>query len=445
MAAFLNLIHRDLCHAEAVVPHPGPALYCTACRKTPIPNVYEYINQARPDYFASSELAQAYAEWTGDAQVPMSFPLSHIEGILDTVVVGQPLERVQKSVRLLRALNAPFTTDPNVEHVPDMDTFLPDFLNILYRSPAADTPDEQKALEALMKCMHDIFSQRDALNPFDIYFKVLVPYVTACLTDWHPFAAEPPHPNLARELHTQLVRSFYVRQLFGRYAIPFDVIHVMVGCYACSCNMDVVGNWAIDFLARVCRGEFFWQRFPQCVFVRAMQALVDREINYKRNTHYYKSVVKHFKSGDVIDQYSQMWQPLHEVQAYLKRRYFDLPHLQKVPSDVLDMAFAHTFPAALFRDCADQLGFVMGYNHLIMTMNRRSGYVAKGAFKKARLIHDVVRRFVTKLLAFDAGNASQKAVWNLDMVRLFFASDSDFQAEIMKVIHILVMEEDEEQ
>lgn len=427
---FLDLIRNDVCHADAMELGPGPLLHCTACGKRV--NVYEYINRPSSDYFLSSQLAQAFAEWTGDVSVPLSFPLSHIDGILDTVVAGQSLDRVQKSVSLLRALNAPFTTDRHVERTSEMDTFLGDFLKIIYDNPLAKKESEWVALKDLMQAMHSILTASS--SPFEMYFTSLVPYVQRCFTQWQPVPAEPPHPNLARELYTQLIRSFHIRRQFGRYAIPFDVIHVIVCCYACSCSVEVVGNFAIDFLVRICRGQFFWKTFPDCDFVRAMQRLVNSKINFRNNTNYYNNVIKWFERGETIDQYSKMWYPLNEVQAFLKRHYV----VRHTTPDVLDMGFAHTFPAVLFDDCPDQLGFTMGSNHLLMSMNRRTGQLPKGAFKKARQIHDVVKRFVNKIRAFDAGD-----YWNLDMVKLFFASDPNFHQEIREVVQMLVDEKEE--
>lgn len=435
--SFLNLIQQQVCHAENLVLGPGPALYCTVCQKQVL-TIYDTINQPHSDYFRSSQLAQAYAAWTGDDQVPMSFPLSHIEGIYDGVVVGQPLCRVRKSIRLLRALNAPFTTEPIVQCHEDMYTFLNDFLNIMYEHPQAESSDEREALHALMKSMHDILSVKDALHPFDTYFSVLVPFVQTGCTAWKPFPAEPEHSNHARELHTQLIRSHAIRKTFSRHAIPFDVLHVMVCCFACSCNMEVVANWALDFLARICRGEFYWKQYPNSPFIEKMQSLIQRDIRPSRNGAFYKNVIKPIKCGESKDCYSTLWMPLHQVQAFLRKKFV----LRNTPSEIMDLAFQHAFPAVLFTDHADQLGFMMGYNHLIMTVNKRNGQLPKGAFKKARLIHDVVERFVQKIWQFDEGET--KPIWNLDMLKLFFASDEQFHTEIMQVVRLLVMDGDEE-
>ena len=432
----LNLIQSDLCHPEAISLQPGPVLFCHECQKT-LFAVYDYINGPHSDHFRSAELAQAYAAWTGDEQVPMSFPVSHCEGIYDTVVKDQPLSRVRKSIRLLRAINAPFTSTldalPSEE---DTSTFLAEFLNILYEHPSAQTTDERMALNALMKCMHDILACKDISNPFNLYYTLLVPYVQECFAKpYQPFHDEPEHPNQARELHVQLIRSHCIRKLFGRYAIPFDVLHVMVACYACSSNMEVVGNWAIDFLVRICRAEFYWKNFAECPLVIAMQRLIASEITYKKNIQWYQTIVKPIQCGESKEHYSHILQPLLEAQAYLKRKWTCLP-----AGDMLDLAFSHLFPAVLFSDYTDALGFTLGFNHLLMTLNRKNGQLPKGTCKKSKLIHEVVRQFVIRIRKFEDGG-SGPTLWNLDMVKLFFASDENFQQEIMQVVRILVEEE----
>lgn len=432
---FLNLIQDKICHLEAINLLPGPILYCNICRKDLIGNIYEYIN--RPDhenFFKSSTLAQAYAAWTGDVQVPMSFPITDIEGIHDTVNVGQALSRVRKSVRLLRAINAPFTDKP-IERPNLDDNFLTEFLNIIYEHPNAESSHERMALDALIKSMHNILTMNS--NPFETYFGVLVPYVQKCDPIFLPLKTEEEDANLAKELYVQLIRSFLIRKTFSKYAIPFDVIHVMVCCYACSNNMELVGNWALDFLARVCRGEFFWTQYPDSPFITRLKQLITSEYSYRKKNDYYKAVIKPIRMGESIDCYSQMWQPLHEMQAYLYKRFAN----SNVSQEIMDIAFTQCFPAILFGDHADQLGFTMGYNHLILTMNRRNGQLPKGAFKQAKRVHGVVKRFVERVLQFEGNN---RIIWTLDTVKLFFASDPHFEDEMMEVIRMLVVDEDEE-
>lgn len=438
---FLELIrYRLCCPPKHMILGPGLSLCCNTCQKILIPNLYEFVNDpSSDDFFYSGLLAQALSEWIECDNVPMSFPLSHVEGILDTVVRGQPLHRVRKSIRLLRAINGPFTKDQATTRsdLDEMNTFLTDFLNIISENPTSESEDERIALDALMKNMHDLVASRNGVNPFGSYFDVLVPYVKTC-GYWEDLETGGEDPNPASELHAQLVRSGLIRGRLSRYAVPFDVIHVMVCCYACSSDMDVVGNWAIDFMARVCRGQFDWKLYVDSPFVIRMMKLIHSQFTCRRNTQFYFRVVRPIQRGESIDHYSTLWEPYHEMRAILKSRY----SVPGVPSsDILDMAFAHLFPAVLFPDYSDQLGFTLGFNHLLMSFDREKGTMARGAFKKAKLIHSIVRRFIRCVEDFHDDKLPRKAdklVWNLDTVRLFFASDPKFHEEIMHVVNVLV-------
>lgn len=426
---FLNLI--QVCHPQDVVLMPGPKLGCNRCQTVVMEDVYASILQPHTDYFHSSALAQAYHAWTGDEGVRLNFPLVDLTGIYSTVVCGQSMGRVRRSIRLLRALNAPFTTRPEVEVEQDMNDFLKDFLNIIHEHPSAESANERLLLEALMHAMHDMLSQKDILNPFETYFSHLVPYAQKCLPQWQPLPAQDEDPNLAKELLFQLMRSCSIRNTFGRYALPFDVLHVMVACYACSSDMDVVGNWALDFLVRICRGNFFWTRFPDNPFVESMRRLLETEISYRKHTDFYK-VLRVIRKGEVSEHYSVLLDPFHQLQAFLKDR-FKIP---EVSPDVLDLAFSYTFPAVVFPQHADQLGFTMGYNHILMTMNRKNGQIPKGTYKTARRVHETVKRFIDRVMQFD----SIRLEWTVDTVKLFLASDPEFEQEIMEVVKTLIVE-----
>ena len=59
---------------------------------------------------------------------------------------------------------------------------------------------------------------------------------------------------------------------------------------------------------------------------------------------------------------------------------------------------------------------------------------------KIKLIHEVMQQFVKHVHKFE-DSGSGPTLWNLDMVKLFFATDKNFQQEIMQVICILMEEE----
>ena len=130
---------------------------------------------------------------------------------------------------------------------------------------------------------------------------------------------------MARELHVQLICSHCIRKLFGQHAIPFDVSHVMVPCYAFSSEMEVEGNWVIDFLAHICRAEFCWKNFADYPLVIVMQQLIASEITYKKNIQWYKTIMKSIQCGESKEHYFHILQPLLEAQAYLKPKWTCLP------------------------------------------------------------------------------------------------------------------------
>lgn len=415
----------------------GPTLYCNLCRKGF--DVYEYVKTPSSDHFRSSRLAQAFSEWTGDENVPMNFTVVDVEGIFPKTIAGQSLSRVRKSLRLLKTLNAPFVDTPTrleTNRLPETETFLVDFLNIIYEHPNTESSNARMVLDGLIRAMHDLLSSKDMADPFECYFNDLVPYVQQCLPDWQRLAVDDSHPNLAAQLLVHFQTSAAVRKTFGKFSIPFDVIHVMVSCFACSVDMEMVGNWVLDFMGRICRGDFFWKRHLESPFVQTMNHVLKREITPKklRQRELY-DVVKNMRLGDSSEHYSTFLKPFHEVQMLL-RKYFRVND-----ESVKEMAFVQTFPAVCFQDHGDQLGFTMAYNFIVQTINSNNGVVPKGTFKTAKQIHKKVQKFVHKIKDFETANMP----WTIHTFQLFLTSDPDYEREISETLGMLFTRGNDEQ
>lgn len=427
--SFMNLIWNDLCHPDKINLTSGPMLFCTECRKSL--KIYEYVTKPSDDHFRSSVLAEAYFAWTGDENVPMNFILVDLQGIYPKTIFGQSLRRVRKSLRLLKALNAPFLSSRQpIDCKSETDSFLIDFLNIINEHPNSDSTHARMMLDALIKAMHDLLSCKDVINPFETYFEELVPYVQKCFTDWEPLEVNDSFPNLASELLAHLQISSAVRQVFGKFAIPFDVIHVMVGAYTCSVDMDAVGNWVLDFMARVCRGQYFWKNYPHCSFVEKLNRLIRIEIAPTKHAKFCETL-RPIRKGESCEYYSTILIPLNEVQQFLRRKF-------KTNDDKsTEMAFNQLFPTVCFQDHADHLGFTMGYNYLIQNINSNHGKITKGIYKTAKFIHLSVAKYIRKIQQFE--NASQDPIlWTMDTFKLFLASDPDYEKEISETIKTLL-------
>ena len=429
--SFLNLIQNELCHPDKINLTTGPMLYCNQCQKSL--NIYEYITMPSNDFFRSSELAEAFFAWTGDENVPMNFTLVDIEGIFPKTIFRQSLKRVHKSLRLLKALNAPFLSSLQAGyHYEDMDTFLIDFLNIIYEHPDADSSHARRLLDALIRAMHDLLSCKDIINPFETYFNVLVPYVQQCFSEWQPLNVNESFPNLASELLTHLQISSAIRQVFGKFSIPFDVIHVMVSCYVCSVDMDVVGNWVLDFMARVCRGQYFWKNYTHSPFVEKMNRLIRDEIKPTKHPKFCDAL-RPFRMGESAEHYSTFLIPLNDVQIFLKKKFN--PNNDKVK----EMAFMQMFPAICFQDHADYLGFTIGHNYLIQIINSNHGKIIKGIFKTAKHIHLTVQKFINNIQQFEGmSDKNNTLFWTMDFFKLFLASHEEYEKEIPETINKLI-------
>lgn len=428
---FLNLIQTDICHPEKVSLVSGPALFCNECQKGF--NIYEYITRISNDYFRSSQLAQAFYEWTGDENVPMNFTIIDVEGIFSKTIVGQSLNRVVKSLRFLKALNAPFTTQSHVDRFEDMNEFLADFLKIIHEHPDSESSEARQMLDNILETMYQILnSSKNSIDFFDTYFNDLVPFVQQCEPKWQPVHVNDSLPNLAVELLTQLQISSAIRKTFGKFSISFDMIHVMVCCFACSVDMDVVGNWVMDFMARVCRGQFFWKSYPDCHFVKIMNRIIRHHV--KKSDHF--NILRNIRSGESIEHYSTFLVPFYELQMFLKGIF-----CRGKNNRVKEMAFFQMFPAVCFQDHADQLGFTIGYNYLVQTLNRNNGRVVKGIFQTAKSLHGTVQKFVRKINDFETmpgQHQNTQLLWTMDTFKLFLASDPNYEEEIKNLMKMLI-------
>ncbi|GFQ77180.1 uncharacterized protein TNCT_638471 [Trichonephila clavata] len=69
---------------------------------------------------------------TGDEQVPVPFALVSVEGILPKRVDDQPIRRLYASVKILKALNAPFTQNATMDApTEEMQHFLTDYMHAI--------------------------------------------------------------------------------------------------------------------------------------------------------------------------------------------------------------------------------------------------------------------------------------------------------------------------
>ncbi|GFX70536.1 uncharacterized protein TNCV_875101 [Trichonephila clavipes] len=149
---------------------------------------------ANADLLGACHLAQIYHVLTGDEQVPVLFALVSVEGNLPKRVDHHPIRRLYAIVKILKALNAPFTQNATIETpTVEMQHFLTDYMNaITHAKPQEQLKDSEKmVLNHLIQNLHQAMESKEFQdNKFDFYFQKLIPYVKACREDWTPLPPE---------------------------------------------------------------------------------------------------------------------------------------------------------------------------------------------------------------------------------------------------------------
>lgn len=431
------------CHENLRVfrgPEGAPAVQCNECQNIPIANVYEWIaNISKTDMSEACALAQSYAQWTGDTNVPVPFAVLGIDGILAQKIKGQPLHRLVACVKILKALNAPFTEHAVLEKPSsEMQNFLTDYMNVIASAKPQETlkSNEQTVLNNLLQNLHSVMDSKEFQeNKFDLYFEKLVPYVQACEENWTPLMPDDDDPIVINQLLKQLKRSEAIRKIFGKYSLPFDIFHVLVGCYACCVNIGVVANWALDLIARVCRGRFFWKEYATCRFVQQLRLTMASEFTYKRNTDLYY-VIRSMQKGEGMDCLSTNFNKYTQLEKTLKEKI-------QTPSHIHEMACNQLFPATVFENHRDQMAFAIALGHVACNMDHGSKgihTVRKGTFAKARRLYHIIVQLMAQVQKFDE---QYPLPWTIDTLKLFLVSDPTIDKSLAEMAAVVFQQEEE--
>ncbi|GBN13142.1 hypothetical protein AVEN_257717-1 [Araneus ventricosus] len=439
---FLERIQKFLCHDSSLMsivarPNQCPCIRCEECQTDPIPNVYAFIYKvSEENIWEACELAQQYYDLTGDGNVPIPFVLLSVEGILDKRIEGQPLKRLHDAVRILRAINAPFTQDDPVEPPKDvMDNFMDDYMNALSLAKKCDKDlkgKEQLILKQLLTHLHQVLESDDFQeNKFEFYFQKLVPYVKFCKKDWTPLPASKPESNLIKQLLQELQRSQAIRKMFSQYCIPFDIYHVLMGCYVSCSDIEMVANWALDFIARVCKGEFFWKKYQNCAFVEQILHLLNTDVSYKKNTDLYY-VKRALQNGDGIESLSENFNKYLQLEKFIKEKI-------QAPGEFKDLICHNLFPSILFETHDMQIAFMIGMGHVASNVDMKTGKVRKGVFAKARKLYNIIKNLVGQVEKFDA---QYTIPWTIDTFKLFLVSDCNVDKDLTEISKVVFQQEE---
>lgn len=432
-----HVLCHDACHMDAMQTTCKTfAVRCRLCGGTPIPDVYHYVRiLSRENLFDACDVAQSYYAWTGDDKIPIPFAIVNIEGIVPARIETQPLNRIVESIQILKAMNAPFTKNATLDAPEDiMKGFIAKYLEAIEHSQQNLQPNEQTILTQIIKNFHKLVATKEFKdNQFRLYFEKLVPYVQACRETFSPLPPDnSDESNLVKQLLEQLLRSQAIRQIFGTYSAPFDIFHVLVSCYACCANIDVMANFALDFMARMCRGHFFWKRYNTCPFVEQTLNILGSEVTYKRNTDLYY-VVKQIREGDGIECLSENRDKYAQLEKLIKDKI-------QAPAEVVDMVVQQMFPGVLFECHRHQLAFSLAMNHVTSSIDMKTGQTKKGSFSKARRIYRDMVDIIGMIQEFDQKDPMP---WTVDTLKLLLASDANLEQRLTSMVSSVLVEDEQ--
>ncbi|GFV82855.1 uncharacterized protein TNCV_1178701 [Trichonephila clavipes] len=241
-----------------------------------------------------------------------------------------------------------------------------------------------------------------------------------------PLPPEEEESNLIKQLLNQLPRSMAIRKMFSRYCIPFDIFHVLVGCYACCSDIEMVANWALNLRACICRDQFFWKEYESCAFVQQILHGIESDVTYKRNTDLYY-VMRSIGKGEKIECLSENFAKYGQLEKLVKEKI-------QAPMDLVDMVSHQLFPNILFDHYADQLAFNIAMGHVACSMDLKKVHVKKGAFSKARCLYGIISKLVKQVEAFDA---QYSIPWTIDTLKLFMVSDPNIEKNLTEIAAVV--------
>ncbi|GFX70537.1 uncharacterized protein TNCV_875111 [Trichonephila clavipes] len=170
----------------------------------------------------------------------------------------------------------------------------------------------------------------------------------------------------------------------------------------------MVANWALDLMARICRGKFFWKEYESCAFVQQILRGIKSDVTYKRNTDLYY-VMRSIQKGEGIDCLSENFAKYGQLEKLVKEKI-------QVPMDLVDMV-----------------------SHQLMDF--KTAQVKKGAFSKARRLYGIISKLVKQAEAFDA---QYPIPWTINSLKLFMVSDPNIEKNLTEIAAVVFEPNEEE-
>lgn len=402
---FLTYLKENgfLCHGqEKEFVIEDRKIFCKICKRL-ILDVDKHLSiDTQP--MLSCYLAKLYAHWTGDLQVPCRIVIQNIPGIQPCFVPISYLNLIY-AIELLGTVNQDFILCKNHQFdmkstlkAKIMENFIDNYMKMIDEIQC-EKEEIEKILKTFLRQLKECLSTTD-YNIFDYYFKVICPYVK---TFDDTIKEESLTVSSPGEFFEHLSKNATeIRNHFATYCLPFDIMYIMIYCFACHKNLDVVANFVFDLIARICNNYFDTVTHYQQICKNVLHAHINP---VKNNTLYF--LVKQIREGKAADLLSMAF--YNNFAALQQLVFTEFCKSVTTPSETIKkFAFAQSFPFILFPEASNYYGFVGMMGFATSRLSIKHAQFEKGALASARKIMHFIENYYRKIRNF--GNGRPTAV-----------------------------------
>lgn len=469
-----------LCHDKTdILIGQDRQLFCKVCKRL-ILDVNKHLTvDTLP--MLSSFLAKHYANWTGDLHVPCRIAIKDIPGIKPGYVEISYFYLLN-AIELLGTVNQDFISCKNYHFdikgtlkAKILENFIKYYMDMVDNIEHSNE-DLEVILKGLLKQMKDVFNTND-VSIFNYYFKVICPYVK---TFDNTVREETLNVDCPGEFFLHLSKNATeIRKHFSKYCLPFDIIYIMIYCFACHKSLDLVVNFVFDLIARLCNKYFDEPTFYQ----ESCKNLLNTLVKHDKKTEFYY-LIKEIQNGNASQMFSfKFYNKFAKLQQLL---FAEFSKSISTPSEIITkFAFSQSFPFFLFPNSSNYYAFMcmMGYSTsklnlknyahfeketctnareiftFIETYAKRVENFANGMFLKVseiksilsspkenkQLKADIEHTLITN--GKDLQNMDNEEMiciypkvefWTLDHFNLFVSKDEDILQQLTKFMHLLM-------
>lgn len=347
----------------------------------------------------SCYLAELYANWTGDLQVPCRIVIRNIPGIQPCFVQISYLNLIY-AIQLLGTVNQDFILCKN--HKFDMkstlkakimENFIGNYMQMI-EEIEYEKEGIEKILKTFLRQLKECLST-SKYNIFEYYNKIISPYVK---TFDDTVREESLNISSPGEFFEHLSKNATeIRKHFAKYCLPFDIMYIMIYCFVCHKNLDVVANFVFDLIARICNNYFDEMTHYQQI----CQKVLHTHVNYNKNNILY-FLIKEIQKGGAVDLLSIEFYNNFAILQQLVFTEF-CKHVTTPSETIKKFAFAQSFPFILFPNASNYYGFVCMMGFATSKLSIKHAQFEKGALASARKIMLFIESYYRKIRNFGNG------------------------------------------